>query len=221
MSYIRPQSPPPPVPSPQLLPTPLPSPPALSRVSRRRLRMVSQPTRPASPPIPPRLIGSPLLEKTLTTSRSFERIDDEAKAALWVDGHEFGSSRTHWDHKETTPSAGPSLSVGPTKRTRRVPPIHTSYLSPPPSPKLCSPTPPVPPIPAFALIAGDKKPVLHIPPPPPTWPAKIIPEFTPTCAERIESRRKRGLSVPHSRPGLTCSQFMTMHSSPRRMGIKA
>jgi hypothetical protein len=92
---------------------------------------------------------------------------------------------------------------------------------PPPSPKLCSPTPPVPPIPAFALIAGDKKPVLHIPPPPPTWPAKIIPEFTPTCAERIESRRKRGLSVPHSRPGLTCSQFMTMHSSPRRMGIKA
>jgi hypothetical protein len=219
MAYNRPLSPPPPLPSPQLLPTSLPSPPTPtlhSKSSRRRLRLQSQP---ASPPIPPRLIGSPLLEKPSNTRRSHDRIDDQAKAALWVDGDEFGSTRSEEEQKSAR-SIAPPLSLPPSKRARRVIPIHTSYISPPPSPQLCSPAPPVPPIPAFALSASDKKPVLHTPPPLPTWPSKIIPEFTPTCAERTAMRRNRGLSAPQGRPGMTCTQFMAMHTPPRRMGIR-
>jgi hypothetical protein len=77
----------------------------------------------------------------------------------------------------------------------------------------------VPPIPAFLLSADHKRPVLHTPPPLPTWPAKIVP--APCHPERHAFRRKRGLSAPHHHgraAGLTCSQFMAMRNEPRRMG---
>lgn len=218
----RSSSPPPPLPSPQLLPTPLPSPPTFSaRLPRRRLHILSQPSSPA--PIPPRLIGSPLLNKTLNTSRSYERIDEKAKATLWVDGDEFGSNRSESDRikgkdkEQRNPYASPSFP--PNKRaTRRPSPIHIIYHSPPPSPSITSPPPPVPPIPAFLLSHEHKKPILHTPPMP-SWPAKII----PCQPERysITLRRKRGLSAPHHygrAAGLTCSQFMAMRNEPRRVG---
>jgi hypothetical protein len=213
------------LPSPQLLPTPLPSPPTFSGgLPRRRLHILSQPN---PPPIPPRLIGSPLLNKTLNTSQSYERIDEKAKATLWVDGDEFGSNRSEnrSDDQQCKPLSSPSLPPTiptPNKRiTRRPSPVHTinSYHSPPPSPSITSPPPPVPPLPAFVLHADHKKPVLHAPPPLPVWPAKIIPDVRPCAAERYALRRKRGLSTPHPRAaGLTCSQFMAMHNEPRRLG---
>lgn len=211
MTYSRAMSPPPPCPSPQLNPTPLPSPPTL-RVSRRRGQRSSPRS---SPPISPRLLGSPLLIKTINTSRSYERINAEAKATLWVDGDEFGSDRA--DKEQMTPR--PSPNTTPRKRAvRRCPSVHTAYHSPPPSPTISSPPPPVPPIPAFALSASDKKPVLHTPPPLPTWPAKIIPEYSLECAERVMMRRKRGLSAPSGRAGMTCSQFLAMHNPHRSAG---
>lgn len=220
-TYSRSLSPPPPLPSPQLLPTSLPSPPTFpgSRLPRRRLHILSQPSSPA--PIPPRLIGSPLLNKTLNISRSFERINEEAKATLWVDGDEFGSNRPESermkDKEQYKLLSSPSF---PSKRASRRPsPVHIPYHSPPPSPTITSPPPPVPPIPAFLLSAYHKKPVLHTPPSLPTWPAKIVP--VPCHPERHTLRRKRGLSAPHHHgraAGLTCSQFMTMRNEPRRMG---
>lgn len=199
MSYSRPMSPPPPCPSPQLHPTPLPSPPVFRPGRSRR-------TQRTTPPISPRILGSPLLSKQLNTARSYERINEKAKATLWVDGDEFGSDRPECDKEQRNSAPTP-----PRRRvvTRRQSALHIRTHSPPPSPTLRSPPPPVPPIPAFALSLTDKKPVLHTPPPLPTWPAKIIPDYSPEGAERAMMRRKRGVSAPY----VTCSQFMAMHNT--------
>lgn len=166
--HSRPVSPPPPCPSPELQPSPLPSPPVLK---------------------------ARLLAKQLSTTH--ERINEKAKATLWLDGDEFGSD------KPVQPAA-PS----PVRKrvARRQSSLHIRTCSPPPSPTLCSPPPPVPPIPAFALSSTDKKSELPTPPPLPTWPAKIIPEYSLEGAERAMMRRKRGASA------VTCSQFMVMHN---------
>ena len=192
-SYSRPISPPPPCPSPELHPSPLPSPPVLRVRNRHKPKAIS-------PPV--------LLSKQFNTTRSCERIDENAKATLWLDGDEFGSDRPVEQKSPVAPS--------PIRKrvTRRQSSLHIRTHSPPPSPTLRSPPPPVPPIPAFALNSTDKKPVLHTPPPLPTWPAKIIPDYSLEGAERAMMRRKRGMSAPY----VTCSQFMAIHNS-RNGGI--
>lgn len=76
--------------SPQLLPPPaMPSPPALPRrASARNTRLH---LRPEEPPIPPRLIGSPLLDKLLspTASPASKQLAAQRVQEMWIDGDEF------------------------------------------------------------------------------------------------------------------------------------
>ncbi|EKM59130.1 uncharacterized protein PHACADRAFT_249365 [Phanerochaete carnosa HHB-10118-sp] len=70
--------------SPQILSTPaMPTPPVLPRrASALNTRLH---VRPEEPPIPPRLIGSPLLEKLMTSPSTSPRSAQE----MWIDGDEF------------------------------------------------------------------------------------------------------------------------------------
>ncbi|KAF7355438.1 hypothetical protein MSAN_01460600 [Mycena sanguinolenta] len=103
------------------------------------------------------------------------------------------------------------------------------YRSPPPSPTLSSPPPPVPPIPEFVLSPTDKKPVLH-----PVAPTRVnhiyLPEweqFT-VVPDVVSPRKKRASMSPSGRrttgvaaaapppPGMTCSTFFALHNETQR-----
>ncbi|CAL1700868.1 unnamed protein product [Somion occarium] len=154
------------MPSPQVVPTALPTPPSLPRrrSSRNRLQL---PQNPAEPPIPPRLIGSPLLHR-LTTSPQTQPcyFSEKAQSELWLDGDEFGIGRKENAHLQDIPLPplpSPLLRVPstPKRSVRRSPPSSASRRSnsPPPTAKFSSPPPPVPPIPASALASpGSKRP---------------------------------------------------------------
>ncbi|CAL1700866.1 unnamed protein product [Somion occarium] len=158
------RAPPPPMPSPQVVPTALPTPPSLPRrrSSRNRLQL---PQNPAEPPIPPRLIGSPLLHR-LTTSPQTQPcyFSEKAQSELWLDGDEFGIGRKENAHLQDIPLPplpSPLLRVPstPKRSVRRSPPSSASRRSnsPPPTAKFSSPPPPVPPIPASALASPGSK----------------------------------------------------------------
>ncbi|KAJ3739503.1 hypothetical protein DFH05DRAFT_1513609 [Lentinula detonsa] len=75
------------------------------------------------------------------------------------------------------------------------------YRSPPASPTLASPPPPVPPIPAFALDSGKSRPHQSMPPPPPPPPPP-----RPTRDPRRDPQ-------DGARGGMTCTQFMSIQGS--------
>ncbi|KAI0092713.1 hypothetical protein BDY19DRAFT_990410 [Irpex rosettiformis] len=100
-------------------------PPMPRRISARNTRL-QLPTRPEEPPIPPRLIGSPLLDKI--NSNPSPSIQPRA---LWIDGNEFGMS-------SSTPTASPVLDK----------PKRSARQAPPPEPRYTSPPPPLPPYPS-------------------------------------------------------------------------
>ncbi|KAG1755574.1 hypothetical protein EDB19DRAFT_1662033, partial [Suillus lakei] len=184
-----------------LVPTPLPSPPSIHRNSRLTV---------PSPPIPPRLIGSPLLQKTLNASRSHDRLDRKAKEGLFGKDDDFGARKpTHQYHHSLFFQILPS----PTRTTRRnLSQSSTRYRSPPPSPAIASPPPPVPPIPAFMLTPTDKKSVVRsIPNKRATAPAHhTLFDLSPSLS------RARCESTPQAPGAMTCMQFFTMHNTPRR-----
>ncbi|KAG2042313.1 hypothetical protein BDR03DRAFT_945025 [Suillus americanus] len=207
MSFVarRSQSPPPPMPSPELVPTPLPSPPPIHRNSRLTVPANN------SPPIPPRLIGSPLLQNTLNASRSHDRLNRKAKEGLFGEDDEFGArKRALGKRSNSSLSSLPILSPSPTRITRRG--LSTRYRSPPPSPSIASPPPPVPPIPAFMLTSTDKKSVVQsIPNKRATAPAQhALFDLSPSLS------RARCKSTPQTPGAMTCMQFFTMHNAPRR-----
>jgi hypothetical protein len=204
----RSQSPPPPMPSPELVPTPLPSPPPIHRNSR----LTVPPNN--SPPIPPRLIGSPLLQNTLNSSRSHDRLNRKAKEGLFGEDDEFGARKRALGKRSNSSISSLSvISSSPigTPR-RRLGQSSTRYRSPPPSPSIASPPPPVPPIPAFMLTSTDKKSVVRsIPNKRATAPAQhALFDLTPSLS------RTRCESTPQSPGAMTCMQFFTMHNTPRR-----
>ncbi|KAG1783220.1 hypothetical protein EV702DRAFT_1191652 [Suillus placidus] len=197
----RSQSPPPPMPSPELVPTPLPSPPPIYR----RLTVPAN----SSPPIPPRLIGSPLLQNTLNASRSHDRLDRKAKEGLFGEDDDFGARKRALGRRSNS-----SISSLPTLSTTRRSLAQSSarYRSPPPSPSIASPPPPVPPIPAFMLTSTDKKSVIRsIPNKRATAPAHHpLFDLSPSLS------RTRCDSAPQAPGAMTCMQFFTMHNAPRR-----
>lgn len=209
MSFIRArsQSPPPPMPSPQLVPTPLPSPPPIHRNSR-----LTVPNN--SPPIPPRLIGSPLLKNTLNASRSHDRLDRKAKEGLFGEDDDFGARKRALGRRSNSSITSlPILSPSPTRTSRRgFGQSSTRCRSPPPSPSISSPPPPVPPIPAFMLAPTDKKSVVRsIPNQRATAPAHhALFDLSPSLS------RARCESTPQSPGAMTCMQFFTIHNTPRR-----
>jgi hypothetical protein len=217
MSFVRPQSPPPPKPSPQHVPTPQPTPPPLYRKpSPSRLTVPAN----YSPPIPPRLIGSPLLQKTLNASRSHDRLDRKAKEGLFGEDDEFGARRRALGRKSNSSiSSIPTLSPSPTRTTRRSPTQSSRCRSPPPSPMVASPPPPVPPIPAFMLTPTDKKSSLQSLPKRVSAPSHhtildLYIDCTPEDASSLS--RTRCKSTPQAPSAMTCMKFFTMHNAPRR-----
>ncbi|KAH9077323.1 hypothetical protein EDB83DRAFT_2349427, partial [Lactarius deliciosus] len=138
-------SPPPRMPSPQLLPTPLPSPPLHHQQSRTRLNAPSQ-SKPPSPLFKPAATSSsPIIpQRKLHAPRAL--LHPPLDINLWLDGDDFGTRRA---------------------RSRRPAPISTTHprprsrpRSPPPSPGRPGTPPPVPPIPTQFLGASPEKPVL-------------------------------------------------------------
>lgn len=217
MSFVRPQSPPPPMPSPQLVPTPLPSPPPLHRKpSPSRLTIPAN----HSPPIPPRLIGSPLLQKTLNASKSHDRLNRKAKEGLFGQDDEFGARRRALTKRSNSSlSSLPTLSPSPTRTTRRSPSQSSRCRSPPPSFVVASPPPPVPPIPAFMLTPTDKKSSLQSFPkrtPTPVHHTTFDFYIDRTQEDASPLSRPRCESTPHAPGAVTCMQFFTMHNTPRR-----
>ncbi|KAH9943512.1 uncharacterized protein BXZ73DRAFT_97552 [Epithele typhae] len=156
--------------SPLLVHNSLPSPPPLGprRVSSRsRLHL---PSNLNDPPIPPRLIGSPLLDK-LTAPES-GALTSNIQKQLWFDGDEFG----------TRAAATASQS-----RSR----------SPPPPSLLMVSIPPVPPIPSSAFNSpGAKRSVLRTPPATPRSRAMqiVIPDLDDPAPETRADRRARRAS---------------------------
>ncbi|KAH9899951.1 hypothetical protein C8Q73DRAFT_340937 [Cubamyces lactineus] len=172
-------APPPRMPSPQLVPSPLPSPPIFARrvSSRSRLHL---PQTLNEPPIPPRLVGSPLLEKL--THHQPSTMSSKAQQQLWFDGDEFGTRRSGpacSDSPLASPSHSPSSSPTTPRASRRAhrrsPSVaysrRTRSHSPPPPPQ-SSVVPPVPPIPSSAFdTPGTRRPVLRTPPATPRAPS--------------------------------------------------
>jgi len=194
-SYYHP--PPPPMPSPQHLPTALPNPPPFPRrPSSRRLQL---PLHQEEPPIPPRLIGSPILQRFTSPPKSNYTLSDKAHAELWLDGDEFGSRRKETAHLQhiPPPSSSPLLPPGTPKSSSRRPPQGSSRRSnsrsPPPTPKFSAP-PPVPPIPPSAFSSpGSKR-------------AMVRPPSASSMASSIQN--------PYPAPsGVTCFEFITLHNN--------
>ncbi|KIJ70077.1 hypothetical protein HYDPIDRAFT_79376 [Hydnomerulius pinastri MD-312] len=213
MSFARrSQSPPPPMPSPQLVPTPLPSPPPFTKKpSKSRLTVPTH----HSPAIPPSLIGSPLLKKTLNSSRSHERLDRKAKAGLFGDDDEFGARKSRENRRCPSTASLSSAYSSPRSAKRTLGQLPLRCRSPPPSPAIASPPPPVPPIPAFMLAPTDKRSVLQPSPRRSSAQHSILDLYMDQSAEDASlASRKRCESTPGG--ALTCMQFFAMHNSPRR-----
>ncbi|KAF9451662.1 hypothetical protein P691DRAFT_772962 [Macrolepiota fuliginosa MF-IS2] len=203
MFFPRPESPPPRVPSPPpRVFTPLASP------SSRSHRKPSSSS--SAPSLPPGLQQ----ERTLLTVRSYEHLSSRnaehrrpkrTRSAL---GHAASGLRTHSLPEPFTP---PAISR-PHYRTASL----TSRASPPPSPMLHSPPPPVPPIPSFILTPADKKsprsadslPVtpIYLPDLDPVSPIADLP------ASVIKSSKKAGLAKTRS-AGVTCLKFFSLRNS--------
>lgn len=209
---------PPPMSSPQHIPTPLPTPPVLPRrrSSRSRLHL---PSNPAEPPIPPRLIGSPLLRITgAPQSQQPCYFSAKAQSELWLDGDEFGINRKETAHLQDIVPPPPSspLSSGSTINQRRTSTKCTRRSSsPPPTPKLSSPPPPVPPIPASAFASpGSKRSAVrstkgktssHL-----SIPELVLPSAPPASVDYPQ----RCVPTTH---GVTCLEFIMLHNSSRRV----
>lgn len=204
---------------------PLLSPPPFPRnrpTSRKHLQL---PVQSHNLPVPPRLNGSRPLEKGLHATRSCDGLQRKANAGLGVDGDEFGASNSHEPFRSppstprSLPLPSPTRTITPSKRGhRRSLSVAIPYRSPPASPTIASPPPPVPPIPEFALNPTDKKAVLH---PRPSWPAQIyIPDLnvSPPSDARPRISPQKSKSAPDVRRenGMTCLKFFSLrNSSPR------
>ncbi|KAJ4001762.1 hypothetical protein F5050DRAFT_1721233 [Lentinula boryana] len=182
--FSRPISPPPRALSPidGLHPLPLPLPPARSK----RLSERSTPNTSSSRSSP-----RPLLRNT--PSRGILKPTPPPSPGSPVS---FSSS--------SSSSSSSSRGSTHTLNHRRSLQFAIPYRSPPASPTLASPPPPVPPIPAFAfaLDSGASRPRHSTPPSPPPPP----PPPRPTRDPRREPQ-------DGARGGLTCTQFMSMQGS--------
>ena len=85
----RKQAPLSPMSSPQQQNNSLPVPPPFSRRTSNRSARLHLPQRQEEPPIPPRLVGSPLLNTLLSATKQPLTPRHDA----WVDGNEFGTHR--------------------------------------------------------------------------------------------------------------------------------
>jgi hypothetical protein len=201
-------SPPPRMPSPQLLPTPLPSPPLHHQQSRTRLSALSQ-SKPPSPLFRPAATSSSpvVTQRKLHAPRALPHPPLDIN--LWLDGDDFGTRRERSVSPPTrypTPPAGSSYD-----HKRRPAPIATMHprsrsrpRSPPPSPDRPGTPPPVPPIPTQFLGASPEKPHLtprssnHL------TPVSRIPNLPPPQSHSPFLRKSRSSNA------MTCIRLLTL-----------
>ncbi|OCH92914.1 hypothetical protein OBBRIDRAFT_392996 [Obba rivulosa] len=140
-------------------------PPLPHRHSRNRLHL---PAHPNEPPIPPRLIGSPLLQK-LTTEPHY--ISPKAASEVWLDRDEFGIQRSHSQGRNSS-----SLSASGSTPLMPSPSSSQQQRHPPSgSPQTSSRhyAPPLPSMPTSSLPCPGTKRAGH----PPSQKAVRIPEL--------------------------------------------
>ena len=205
-------SPPPRMPSPQLLPTPLPSPPLHHQQSRTRLNALSQ-SKPPSPLFKPAATpsSSSLLQRKLHAPRALPHPPLDIN--LWLDGDDFGARRERSVSPPTRYPTPPTGSVHHNHK-RRPAPISTTHprsrsrpRSPPPSPGRPGTPPPVPPIPTQFLGASPEKPVLtprssnHL------TPVTRIPNLPPPQSHSPFLRKSK------SSDAMTCIRLLTLHDN--------
>ncbi|KAI0269123.1 hypothetical protein BC834DRAFT_613255 [Gloeopeniophorella convolvens] len=164
---IRSSSPPPRMPSPQLLPTPLPSPPPLRRQqSRQRLNASSQ-AKPPSPTTKPTTPTVPSSHAKLHSPKACSH--PPLNINLWLDGDDFGTRR---EQIFALPTPCPTTRESLAERAKSQRPLaclalpahprsRTRSRSPPPSPGRPGTPPPVPPIPTQFLGEVPAKPALR------------------------------------------------------------
>ena len=158
-------SPPPRLPSPQLLPKPLPSPPLHHQQLRPRLNASSSQPKPPSPLGQPVAPGSPIRHQpNLHAPRA--QPPPPLDMSLWLDGDDFGARRAR-SYSPPSPCPPPEGETYHDHR-RRLTPIPTTHprsrtrpRSPPPSPGRPVTPPPVPPIPTQFLGVSPRKQVLQ------------------------------------------------------------
>lgn len=223
MPFCRPESPPPRQPSPELVLTSLPYPPIHSRVrgsspaSRRNPQLTLQ--------LPSSLAGSQHPQgKTLLSSRSYDHLRENRNPMALREPSANSrprrvSSRLNVSAPATPrslPSRSPPHSPNPNFKRghRRSLSFAIPYRSPPPSPTIAAPPPPVPPIPAFALTPTDRKPVLR------THPVDFaqihLPELdglSPISEKPTLSPRKQTVPRADGSHGMTCLKFFSLHNS--------
>ncbi|KAH8105919.1 hypothetical protein BXZ70DRAFT_1004218 [Cristinia sonorae] len=148
-------TPPPRMPSPHPVPAALPSPPHIPRRSSRS--RLHPPPHSQDPPIPPRLIGSPILHRLNTMNHAPYFMSEKAHSELWLDGDEFGAKRKETAHLRDIPLPSPVRRVPRTSPPASPGARGSGSRSPPPTPRLASPPPPVPPIPSSAFATPGTK----------------------------------------------------------------
>jgi hypothetical protein len=202
-------SPPPRLPSPQLLPTPLPSPPLHRQQSRPRINNTPSQIKPPSPLGRPAISGSPIHpQRNLHAPRA--QAPPPLDLSLWLDGDDFGARRA----RSTSPlSPSSSISERPNQQDhRRQPtPISTAYprsrsrpRSPPPSPGRPGTPPPVPPIPTHFLgVSLGNNPVLQ-----PRSTNRLVPTAR---IPDLSSSQSRLLRKSRSSDAMTCIRLLTVH----------
>ncbi|KZV76125.1 hypothetical protein PENSPDRAFT_646668 [Peniophora sp. CONT] len=175
-----------------------------SQRSRQRLRLPLP--QPESPPIPPTLIGSPLLQNIKPRTRTVSMSPD-ASAKENVERRRTRSAH----HRRTS-----SISISPNSTTR----TNARARSPPPSPRRPSIAPPVPPIPEFAraearqavlrprVVADDVMPTITISPPVQDAPLR-------------QSRTPAGTRGAAPAKGFTCINFLALHNSRGPISVSA
>ncbi|KAJ7044480.1 hypothetical protein C8F04DRAFT_587834 [Mycena alexandri] len=201
--FCRPDSPPPRSPSPDVMLAPLPPP---RRTSARppRLSLQSTDCRPK--------MDKP--QRSLASTRSYGDLRQSASP------RSASRSRAIVSAPATPRSFAPSSPSGSSFRRahRRTLSSASPYRSPPASPTLSSPPPPVPPIPAFVLSPTDKKPVIRAPAPTrillPEWEHfPIAPDLaSPRKPRTPTSARRTGMQAPT----MTCSTFFALHNQSQR-----
>ncbi|KAF7301797.1 hypothetical protein MIND_00745400 [Mycena indigotica] len=196
----RPDSPPPRSPSPEVVLSPLPPPRRTNAQRPTRLSLQSSETRPTS--LKP--------ERRLTSMRSCGELRQPPTPR---------SSIRSVVSAPPTPRepASPTDSEASFRRThKRTLSFAIPYRSPPPSPAISSPIPPVPAIPDFVLSPTDKKPVLH---PLPTRANEVyLPEWEQFPVTPRKPRLSGGASIMSARRAvaapapMTCSTFFALHN---------
>ncbi|KAJ3835299.1 hypothetical protein F5878DRAFT_315827 [Lentinula raphanica] len=187
--FSRPVSPPPRALSPDLgALNPLPLPPARSK---RMSERATTTTITRSAPRPLRRPSKGILKPTPPSSPASP--------------HSFTSSSS----SSSSTSSTHSLSH------RRSLQFAIPYRSPPASPTLASPPPPVPPIPAFVLDSGASR--SHHSTPPMTTKTKTTSTDNtpppPPRPARSPQREVQDQERPRGGGGMTCSQFMSVHGT--------